>query len=247
MAHRALQLLLVAAAMLAPSSGARTEPPAVAGMAAVYDFYLGGIRAGEMAVNADFAIDSYNARSALKTTGIIGFFYNLSFDAEVTGNINDNGLFPERYLSDTSSPKRDQSIKIAFKDGSPVSSRVMPVRRTRPWSIDPRDQNDTVDPLSALLTAFTPAPANAVCDQRVDVFDGRRRYALEIGQRQMESARIRCDALYVRLAGFKPKWMGKNATRPFTVFLEERDDGLFEVVRAVIDTPYGPAILRLQQ
>jgi hypothetical protein len=78
------------------------------------------------------------------------------------------------------------------------------------------------------------------------VFDGRRRFALEIGKRQRESTRIHCDAEYVRLAGFKPKWMGKNATRPFTLFLEQRTDGLFEVIRAVGDTSFGPIVLLLR-
>jgi hypothetical protein len=111
---------------------------------------------------------------------------------------------------------------------------------------NPRDQHETVDPLSAVLATFAPAPAESVCEQRVEVFDGRRRFALEIGKRQRESTRIHCDAEYVRLAGFKPKWMGKNATRPFTLFLEQRTDGLFEVIRAVGDTSFGPIVLLLR-
>ena len=47
MVHRVLQCLLVAAAVLAPVSGARPQPPAVAEHKAVYAFYLGGIRAGK--------------------------------------------------------------------------------------------------------------------------------------------------------------------------------------------------------
>jgi hypothetical protein len=242
-----LQRLLIAAAVLAPASGVRAQSPAVAEMEAVYDFYLGGLQAGELAVSADFGAGNYNASSELRTTGIIGLFYKLAFDAAVVGRVDPGGLFPERYTSDTSSPKRRQSIEIAFKDGTPVSSRVRPVRRAKSYSINPRDQSGTVDPLSALLTAFTPAPADAVCEQRVDVYDGRRRFALEIEEPKRERTRIRCEANYIRLAGFKPKWLGKNAARPFTLFFDKRADGLFEVVRAVIDTPYGAAILRLRK
>jgi hypothetical protein len=244
---KALQHLLIAAAVLAPASGARTQPPAVAEMEAVYEFYLGGLWAGELAVSASFGAGNYNANSELRTTGIVGFFYKLAFDAAVVGRVSPDGLFPERYTSDTSSPKRQQSIEIAFKDGAPVTSRVRPVRRVKSYSINPRDQSGTVDPLSALLTAFTPAPGDAVCEQRVDVYDGRRRFALEIEQPKRERTRIRCEANYIRVAGFKPKWLGENAARPFTLFFEERADGLFEVVRAVIDTPYGAAILRLRK
>lgn len=61
--------------------------------------------------------------------------------------------------------------------------------------------------------------------------------------RKRERTRIRCDAMYVVLAGFKPKWMGKRAQRPFTLFWEERADRLFEVVRAVGESSFGPLIL----
>jgi len=247
MVHRVLQCLLVAAAVLAPVSGARPQPPAVAEHKAAYAFYLGGIRAGKLTVSATFGAESYHASAALRTTGIVWFFYNLAFEAEVAGRIDPGGLSPEHYSSKSRDPKRRQFIEISFVDGTPASSRVEPARRVRPWSIDPRDQGGAVDPLSALLGAFAPAPANAVCEQRVEVYDGRRRFALEVGPRQHEGTRIRCDAMYVRLAGFKPKWMGKSARRPFTLFLEERADGLFEVVRAVIDTPFGPAILLLRK
>ncbi len=247
MVHRVLQCLLVASTVLALASGARTQSPAVAELEAVYDFYLGGIRAGKLTVSAAFGTESYYASSALRTTGIVGFFYDLAFEAEVVGRINTGDLSPEHYSANLRDPKRQEFVEISFADGTPLLSRVEPARRVRPWSINPRDQRGTTDPLSAVLMAFTPGPADAVCEQRVDVYDGRRRFALEVGPRQREGTRIRCDAMYVRLAGFKPKRMGKRAWRPFTLFLEERADGLFEVVRAVGETSFGPVILLLRE
>jgi hypothetical protein len=247
MVHRVLQYLFVAAAVLAPASGARAQPPSVAGLEAVYDFYLGGIRAGKLTVGAAFGAESYYASSVLRTTGIVGFFFDLAFEAEVVGRIDTDGLFPVHYNSNSRDPKRQELVEISFADGTPISSRVEPARRVRPWSINPRDQRGTTDPLSAVLTAFTPGPADAVCEQRVDVYDGRHRFALEVGSPQTESHRIRCDAMYVRLAGYKPKWMGKRARRPFTVFFEQRDDGLFHVVRANGETSYGLAVLLLRE
>jgi hypothetical protein len=246
MVRRGLLCLMVAAAVLSPVSGARTRPPAVAGLEAVYDFYLGGIWAGKMTVGATFGAENYSATSELRTTGIIGFFYKLAFKAEVVGGIDAGGLLPVHYSSNQRDPKRKEFVEISFRDGSPRSSRVEPARRARPWSIDARDQRGATDPLSAVLAAFMPGPADAVCEQRIVVYDGKHRFALEIDPPQREGARIRCDAMYVRLAGYKPKWMGKRAWRPFTLFLEERADGLFEVVRAVGESSYGPLILLLR-
>ena len=123
----------------------------------------------------------------------------------------------------------------------------MASRWSGPWSIDPSDQHGATDPLSAVLMAFTPGPADSVCEQRVVVYDGKHRFALEIDPPLRDGARIRCDAMYVRLAGFKPKWMGKRAQRPFTLFWEQRADGLFEVVRAVGESSFGPVILLLRE
>jgi len=57
---------------------------------------------------------------------------------------------------------------------------------------------------------------------------------------------IRCDAVYVRIAGFKPKLMGERARRPFALFFEQRADGLFHVVRAIGQTSFGLAALLLR-
>lgn len=246
MVHTVLRCLLVAAAVLAPASGARARPPVVAGLEATYDVYLGGIWAGKLTVGATFGAGSYAATSALRTTGIVGFFYDLAFEAKVVGGIDPGGLSPERYSSRSRSPKRREFVEISFVDGSPRTTRVEPVRRVKPWSIDPRDQHGATDPLSAVLTAFSPGPADAVCEQRIVVYDGKHRFALEIDPPQRDGDRIRCEAMYVRLAGYKPKSMGKRASRPFTLFLEERADGLFAVVRAVGETSFGPMILLLR-
>jgi hypothetical protein len=243
---RTLQSLVIGAAMLAPGADARAQPPSVDGVEAVYDFYLGGIPAGELTVGAAFSTATYTARAGLRTTGIVGFLYDLAFNARATGRIDRGGLSPDRYNSFSQDPKRQYLVEISFVNRTPVSTRIEPERDNKPWSINPRDQRDTVDPLSGVLAAFAPSPSGSVCEKRVEVFDGRRRFALEIGRRQHDGNRIRCEAEYVRLAGFRPKWMGNNSTRPFTLYMEQRSDGLFHVARAVADTSFGPMILQLR-
>jgi PAS domain-containing protein len=238
---------MVVAAVLTPASGAQPRLPTVAGLEATYDVYLSGIWAGNLTVGATFGAESYSASSELRTSGIVGFFYDLAFEAEVVGGIDTGGLAPEHYKSSSRTPKREEVVEISFIDGSPRSMRVEPARRVRPWSIDPGDQHGATDPLSAVLTAFTPGPADTICEQRVVVYDGKHLFALEIGPPQRDGARIRCNAMFVRLAGYKPKKMGKRAWRPFKLFLEERDDGLFEVVRAVGESKYGPMTLLLRE
>ena len=262
MARRARAGLLLAAAMLMAmmtgGTGGEARPPAVAGIDATYDFYLGGIWAGEMTIDADFGGDighdfggggTYRAGVTARTAGIVGFFFRAGIEAETVGRIDAAGLSPVRFTADAYERRRRQLVEISYDDGSPASVLAEPAYRLRPWSISSRGQPGIADPLSAALEALAPAAADAICSQTADIFDGKRRWAIEIGPPQNigEGGRIRCDAVYVRIAGFKPKLMGERARRPFALFFEERGDGLFHVVRVVGRTSFGLAVILLRE
>jgi hypothetical protein len=249
MARRVLGGLLLAAAMLTGTTGSEAEPPAVAGIDATYDFYLGGIWAGKMILEADFGAATYRTTMTARTAGIVGFFFRAGVEAETVGKIGAAGLSPVRFTADAYERRRRRLVEISYDDGSPASVVAEPAYRLRPWSISARGQPGIADPLSAAFEALAPAAADAICSQTADIFDGERRWAIEIGppRREGGGGRIRCDAAYVRIAGFKPKLMGERARRPFTLFYEERGDGLFEVVRAVGKTSFGLAVLLLRE
>ncbi len=248
MARRALAGLLLAAAMLTPVMGSKAQPPAVASHNATYDFYLGGIWAGKMTLDADFdGGGAYRAGVTAHTAGIVGFFFRAGVEAETVGRIDATGLSPDRFTADAYERRHRQLVEISYDDGSPVSVVAEPAYRLRPWSISLRDQPGIADPLSAAFEALTPAAADALCNLTADVFDGERRWAVELGPPQREDGGIRCDAVYVRIAGFKPKLMGERARRPFALFFEDRGDGLFHVVRAAGKTSFGLAVLLLRE
>ncbi len=256
MARRALGGLPLAAArltvMLTGGTGGEARPPAVAGVNATYDFYLGGIWAGEMTLDADFGSNfdgggTYRAGVTARTAGIIGFFFRIGVEAETVGRIDATGLSPVRFTADAYERRHRQLVEISYDDGSPASVVAEPAYRLRPWSISLRGQPGIADPLSAAFEALAPAPADAICRQTVDVFDGERRWAIEIGPPRHEGDRIRCDAVYVRIAGFKPTLMGERARRPFALFFEDRGDGMFHVVRVIGQTSFGLAVLLLRE
>ncbi len=256
MAGRMLGGLLLAVAMLTPVTGGKAQPPAVASHNATYDFYLGGIWAGEMTVEADFgsAFDhdfgggrTYRAGVTARTAGIVSFFFRAGVEAETVGRIGAAGLSPVRFTADAYERRRRRLVEISYDDGSPASVVAEPAYRLRPWSISARGQPGIADPLSATFEALVPAAADAICRQTADIFDGERRWAIEIGPPRHEGGSIRCDALYVRIAGFKPALMGEKARRPLALFFEDRGDGLFHVVRAVGQTSFGLAVLLLRK
>jgi hypothetical protein len=74
----------------------------------------------------------------------------------------------------------------------------------------------------------------------VDVFDGRRRYAIDLGRPEADGERIRCRGVYRRVAGYKPKELREKIG--FSVWFEERPDGLAHVVRVAGESELGLAV-----
>ncbi|MFQ5567774.1 MAG: DUF3108 domain-containing protein [Paracoccaceae bacterium] len=246
--------LVLAAAMLTTLmtgvTGGAAWPPAADGYTATYDFYLGGIWAGKMTFDVDFGGDAdggtYRVGLAARTAGIVGLFIRAGAEAEAVGRVEAAGPSPLRFAADTYEFGRRRLVEIAYADGSPTVV-AEPAYRLRPWSISARDQRGISDPLSAALEALAPVPAEALCRRTANVFDGQRRWAVEIGPPRQEGGRIRCDAVYVRIGGFKPALMGARARRPLALFFEDRGDGLFHAVRAAGETSFGLAVLLLRK
>jgi hypothetical protein len=233
---------------LVAAGGSPARMPAVEAVSATYDFYLGGIWAGEMTFDGRFSGGAYRTTVTARTAGIVGLFFKAGAEAEAVGRINGDGFAPERFTADAYERRRRQKVDIRYESGTQASILAEPPYRIRPWSDPSPDYPGIPDPISAAFQAFTPGGAEEICGRTANVFDGQRRWAVEIGPPQEPGAdgRIRCEAVYVRIAGFKPKLMGERARRPFALFLEAREDGLYQVIRVIGDTSFGLAVLLLR-
>jgi len=223
--------------------GSDGEPP----VRTTYDLFLGGVKAGELRIDADFEDQSYRATSVLKTAGIVGMVYKASFEAETQGRLQDGRLVPDRFAAASRMKAKQQYVEMTYRGASPVAVVADPAFVPKPWQIEPAQQDGTLDPISAALSALAPGPTASICNQSVEVFDGRRRYAIDLGTPEADGARIRCPAVYRRIAGFKPKMMKKSPSFPFNVWYAERADGLAHVVRAAGTSMFGLAVVLLRE
>ena len=210
-----------------------------------YDLYLGGIRAGELTIDARFSGDRYRATSVMRTAGIVGALYKASFDAETEGSLSAAGLRPQRFRAMAQSYGDRQKVEMTYRGRTPERVSADPDFVPKPWQIEPADQAGTLDPVSAALAALAPAPAAEICDRSVEIYDGRRRYALDLGRPEADGARMSCAALYRRVAGYKAKEL--KETIAFTAWFEERPDGLAHLVRAAGDSMLGLAVVLLRE
>lgn len=235
--------LLYAIAVYVLISGAAwpSDPTMHRPVSTIYDLYLGGIRAGELTIDATFEGDGYRATSMMRTAGVVGALYGASFEAETEGKLSAAGLEPAHFRAASRTYSKAQKVEMTYRDAAPEAVHAEPAFIPKPWQIEPKEQAGTLDPVSAALTALAPAPASSICDRSVEIFDGRRRYAVDLGKPEADGDRIKCPALYRRVAGFKPKKL--KETIHFDVWFEERSDGLAHLVRAGGESLYGLAVV----
>ena len=214
-------------------------------MSTIYDLYLGGVRAGELSIDARFAGGRYSATSVLRTAGVVGALFKASFEAESEGRLGAEGLEPERFRADSRTYSDEQAVEMTYAGRRPAAVRAQPAFVPKPWQIEPTAQTGTLDPVSAALTALAPAPPRAICNRSVEIYDGRRRYAVDLGRPEADGERIKCPALYRRVAGYKAKEL--KETIAFDLWFEERADGLAHVVRAAGEAGLGLAVALLRE
>lgn len=218
----------------------------------IYDLYFGGVWAAELLLDARIGAERYDARAQLTTKGMIGAVYGAAFDVTAQGRVGADWR-PERFLADTRAGRKAQLVEITYDGTRPAALRAEPEFDPRPWELDPYAQTGAPDPLSAALSVLGPRPQAQVCNDRVEVFDGRRRIAIAMERPQSDPARepeigphqprLRCAATYTRVAGFKPKLMARQRDFPFTVWFQREPDGLYHLTRAEGPTPLGLAIV----
>ncbi len=211
----------------------------------IYDVHFGGMRVGEAEIKGAIGAEEYRVSTHLKTQGMVDTFFSALVNAKSVGVLDEDGaLVPSRFRADAKTSRNDQLVVITYKDGAPSIAKAKPAFKKKSYQIVPEKQVGTLDPLSAALQALTPAPATEICDSRMEVFDGRKRFAIAFSNPRKKGDSIQCDGTYERIAGFKPKHMKRQTTFPFDVSYVVDDNGLAIVDRVSVKTNYGYGVAK---
>ena len=199
----ALALLAASALLAMPAAAVETR------LALDYDFRLGPLRLVEMHTTVDLAEGRYSTEADMRTVGVVGFLFPWTSHAQSSGLRTDNGLRPRLHRAQGTFRGEPRLVEIDYGDEGRISARVEPAASSD-WrdAVPPELQQDTVDPLTASLTAMA-----AGCAGTVRVFDGRRRDDLELadmGDSVVETSSDqvysgparRCRAVVQALGGF---------------------------------------------
>lgn len=220
--------------------------------------YAGGITLGKLDMDATVRGGAYHVVSNLTTSGVVNAFWQAEIQATSSGKLGAASFQPRLYDSfDIGHAGKKQEVSLSYDDAGAPRLYADPVYSTTGYEVKPEDQKGTLDPLSAVMFIVSGAgakPGNP-CALAAPVFDGRRRYNIEM--KKVRDIRIDmdnglykgngllCSIKYRQIAGFKPRVIKANESFPtinaWVATLHSQVTGRDYVVplRVWADTKYG--------
>lgn len=225
----------------------------------VWQVYLGGFNLGNIGIKSSFNGQGYSAVSRLKTAGVVNSFYEAIIDATSVGTVAGTGLLPKKYDSNTNNEKQNQKVNLTYTS-SGIQLFSDPQYDVNRFPVTDEQKRGTLDPLSGIVYSLSGVSVSAEkpCGDTVRVFDGRRRYDIELkfdGQDKVKTEdgysgpAVKCIVTYKQLAGFKPNLNKGKALPVITAWFATMETAAggpvkkFVVpVKIMTDTPYGVAL-----
>jgi Protein of unknown function (DUF3108) len=225
----ALFALLVAPSAALAAGGQSADVPTgpASQLTLAMTLYAGGVTLGKVDMDATIRGSDYHVVSNLETSGIVNAFWQAQIQATSNGKIADKTLKPALYDSfDTNHSGKKQEVSLTWEGDAPPRMYANPKFQSNSYEVKPDQQKGTVDPLSGvvLITSGVAAAADNPCGVVAPIFDGRRRYNIELTKVKDTTIKMDnglykgkgflCEMKYHQLAGFKPKIIKDNESFP---------------------------------
>jgi hypothetical protein len=215
------------AAYAAGGAGADQGQQPTSGLQMAMTIYAGGITIGKVDMDAKIIGDKYHIVSNLETSGVVNAFWQSVIQASSSGKIESHLLQPTLYDSFYTghNTEKHQEVSLSYEDGTPVRLYANPPYSTTGYEVKPEDKKSTFDPLSAVIfiASGVGAKDGNPCSVLAPVYDGRRRYNIELKKVKDIPVRmdnglykgpaILCEIKYKQVSGFKPRVL-KDANFP---------------------------------
>jgi len=217
-------LLAANAALAAGGAGAPNQPASQLQVAMT--IYAGGITLGKMDMDATLRGGEYHVVSNLTTSGVINAFWQSEIQAASSGKVEAHAFAPTLYDSYDTRATRKQQVSLSYDGDAAPRLFAEPAYSTTGFEVKPEDTKGTLDPLSAITFIFSGVGARGAdpCSFAVPVFDGRRRYNVEMSKVRdvdihmdnglYQGKGVQCDVKYHQIAGFRPRVLKSNESFP---------------------------------
>jgi hypothetical protein len=243
-------------ALAAGGEGQDEDTTPASRLAIAMNLYVGGIGLGKVDLNATIRGNQYHAISNLETSGIVNTFWQARIQATSSGEILGNKLQPSLYDSFTTKKDSKQQVSLTYQPDGTIRIFADPAYSLAKHPITPEQQKGTYDPVSAILYVASGMGADAKnpCSVLAPVFDGRRRYNIEVTKEKdtkvdmdnglYKGPAVQCEAHYNQIAGFSQKVLDTNASFPVlhawvTTYQSTNGHEFVVPLRVWANTPYG--------
>lgn len=229
MIRHLLVLAFLAAPLPAFAAGGATAPTQPASKLQVaMTVYAGGITMGKVDMDATLRGGEYQVVSNLQTSGIVNAFWQAEIQASSSGRVTDKTFAPALYdsFNTRQATGRRQQVSLSYEGESPPRLYADPPYSTSGFEVKPQEAKDTLDPLSALtlIASGVAARDGNPCAITLPVFDGRRRYNVEMAKVHdidikmdnglYQGKAVQCDIRYRPVAGFRQRLLSNNDSFP---------------------------------
>jgi len=151
---------------------------------------------------------TYKISSLFESTGILGVFTRIKVVSGVHGKVlgNDNlDLRPIEVLSKWESLINKKQSRIRYKDNKITYYEVLPSPRKNPYSIDPFQLQDVIDPLTVTFWMLKHRSFNQLCIGKKLVSGGQSVISVQFQNKKEIDGFIHCQGQFIFLKGFDPK------------------------------------------
>jgi hypothetical protein len=218
-ARSALSLAAVWLALASPMAEAAPEPeqgaPALPVHSATltYQLYTVGLHPLDFAVELALDAGRYDIAVRGETKGLIDFFVRWVSHSVTQGQIVGHRPVPQLVRSLNRFHGTPRRVSIDYASGMPVANVDPPPTRDDRDPVTPEQQQNTIDPVSAVLDLAERLAHGEGCHAQERVFDGRRRFDLLVSDGGMQPlernsrspfagmAQV-CDFTIDKIAGF---------------------------------------------
>lgn len=185
---RAAGLAMCSAGILLGAAGHRAEAESEP-VVAQYEVFAGGLHVLTSILEVRLQDQSYDARIGAQLAGVPGWFVEWGAQVQSGGAIEGGQLDPELYVLDRVRRGESQKTTLDFGREGEVDVVFDPVRNDSTGLVPTALLEESMDPLSGLLSIINTVTEGGECDATVPIFDGRRRYDLVFSDRGMDEVR----------------------------------------------------------
>ena len=180
--HRILPIRTAVLVLLAFAAGGAGQAVAEPDLVLGYDMYFSGITIMQLEARLDLAGGTqgeYTITVEGRTVGLVDTLKPIAFTAMSEGVANGYGLQPALYATTTEKRSKRKGLTVTFLPyGTPVTRFTPPDDEEEP--APPELLEDSLDPVSAFLSLMRSVSDTSSCTGTIQVFDGKRRYDVEV-------------------------------------------------------------------